>query len=182
MIADADGDLLDDGSPFDADSADAASTVVSKWKEAAVAGFQAVPDVLLRFQSRLGLDAADVIILLNITMHWWEADDLPYPAPSMIARRMGMSTRAVEKRLAALQERGFVKRGPRERRNSGRNAQLSIRRFDPAGLVEKLRPPARLDLAGRPAAKHVITELGVDEMASMTRARLGDGRSLKQAV
>jgi hypothetical protein len=143
-------------------SDDAPSTVIAKWKEAAEAGFQAVPDVLLRFQSRLGLDPVEVVILLNITMHWWEVDDLPYPAPAMIARRMGMSTRAVEKRLAALQARGFLRRGPRERKEGGRTARLSIRRFDPSGLVEKLQPLARLHLLTRPASSGAAIELAVD--------------------
>jgi hypothetical protein len=36
------------------------------------------------------LDSIDVVILLNITLHWWEMSDLPHPRPSTIAKRMGI--------------------------------------------------------------------------------------------
>ena len=132
----------------------------AKWREASEAGFQIVPDVLFRSQSKLGLDAADVVILLNIGMHWWQENELPYPVPATIARRMGVTTRAVEKRLVSLADRGFLSRQPRERKGSDEGR--SIRRFDLSGLVEKLRPLAEANLAMRPIAATTGIELDAD--------------------
>jgi hypothetical protein len=42
-----------------------------KWQEAAKAGFQLLPDLLLRHQADLGLTATDLVVLINLTMHWF---------------------------------------------------------------------------------------------------------------
>lgn len=102
------------------------------------AGYQLLPDVLLRCQRFLELEAIDVLILMNITMHWWAHDDLPYPRPSAIANRLGVSTRTVERRIAHMQARGLIVRLPSENRN-GR----TVRRYDLSGLVRRLQKYAR---------------------------------------
>ncbi len=110
-----------------------------KWgDEVFNSGYQLFPDVLLRCQRFLELEAIDVLIVMNITMHWWAHDDLPYPRPSAIANRLGVTTRTVERRIAYMQERGLIVRLPSENRN-GR----TVRRYDLSGLVEKLKKYAR---------------------------------------
>jgi DNA-binding MarR family transcriptional regulator len=110
-----------------------------KWgNEVFEAGYQIFPDVLLRCQRFLELEAMDLLILLNITMHWWDYHDLPYPRPSTIAKRIGVSTRTVERRIAVMQARGLLVRLPSENLK-GR----TVRRYDLSGLVEKLRKYAR---------------------------------------
>jgi hypothetical protein len=121
------------------------TSISTKWGNALEAGFQQIPDVLIRAQRILGLDPLDLVILLNITMHWWEDDDLPYPRPSMIAKRIGVSTRTVERRLADLAQRGLVKRLPSETRKDG----VAIRRFELSGLVHRLEALAEANLAMR---------------------------------
>jgi hypothetical protein len=106
-----------------------------KWGDVVFeSGFQIFPDVLLRCQRFLELEAIDVVILMNMTMHWWYYDDLPYPRPSAIANRLGVSTRTVERRIAIMQERGLITRLPSQNHN-GR----TVRRYDLSGLVEKLK-------------------------------------------
>src|SRR6201999_3172956 len=55
-----------------------------KWGTASVAGFQLVPDVLLVKQQQLGLDALDVLVLLNITSFWWFRDRPPFLRTNVI--------------------------------------------------------------------------------------------------
>jgi predicted transcriptional regulator len=117
-----------------------------RWGEALDAGFFVVPDVLVRAQRTLGLDTVDFAVLCNVLMHWWRADELPYPRPSVIAKRIGVSQRTVQRRLQALQARGLVKRLPSERTKGG----LTVRRIDPAGLVQQLQALSRQNLADRP--------------------------------
>jgi len=119
-----------------------ASLALAKWRSAISAGFQVVPNVLIRAQSRLGLDPVDLAILLNITLHWWRTDELPYPQPKVIAHRIGVSTRTVERRLEDLEKRGFLSRLAAEKSAD----KLARRRIDLSGLVEKLEKAAAVNL------------------------------------
>ncbi len=78
--------------------------IAAKWGPAAMAGFQGVPDLLLKNQSRLDLTATEMLVLLNITMHWWYPDQRPFPRSTIIAKRMGVETRTVQRAISRLQE------------------------------------------------------------------------------
>jgi hypothetical protein len=119
-----------------------------KWGESLDAGFQIIPDVLFRCQKILGLEAIDVVILLNITTHWWEYDDLPHPRPSIIAKRMNVSTRTVERRIAALQKAGILPRLPPQHKKG-----KTVRPYDLHGLVEKLKVLSAGNLIRRRAGR-----------------------------
>src|SRR5690242_18577325 len=83
----------------------------AKWGEARLAGFQAVPDVLFIKQQALGLDPLDVVVLLNLTLFWWFRDQPPFPRSSIIARRMGVSARTVQRVFKKLERLGYIRRG-----------------------------------------------------------------------
>jgi hypothetical protein len=106
----------------------------NKWGFALDSGFQVVPNVLFRCQRILRLKPLDVVILMNITTHWWSNDDLPHPRPSVIANRMDVSTRTVERRLLKMQKMGLIRR-LESRQKNGR----AVRQFELTGLVEKLK-------------------------------------------
>ena len=116
-----------------------ASAPREKWGDAIDAGFQIVPDVLFKHQKQLGLTAQDVVILLNISLHWWAAQEKPFPRTSVIAARMGVSTRTVERRMAALEAMGLMKRQGSEKLGQG----PVIRRIDLSGLARRLQQLAR---------------------------------------
>lgn len=105
----------------------------NKWGKSTEAGFQQIPDVLIRAHSKLGIDSLGLVILLNLTMHWWKKDDLPWPRPSVIAKRIGVSTRTVERKIAEMTTKGLIERLPSEKTDSG-----TIRRFNLSGLVDRL--------------------------------------------
>ncbi len=111
-----------------------------KFGEAMDGGFQVVPDVLLKYQKRLGLQPLDLGIVLNIMMHWWTADEKPFPRMKMIADRMGVSPRTVERRVKSMEKAGLLRRLPSEKRGG-----LTIRRFDLDGLVGRLKSFANED-------------------------------------
>jgi hypothetical protein len=108
-----------------------------KWGESVTSarngGFQIVPNLLLRKQDQLGLSPQELVVLLNITMHWWEPENWPHPRANAIAVRMGISPRSVERHIERLQLLGLVEWLPRE---SGEGP--SVRRFSLRGLIEKL--------------------------------------------
>ena len=73
-------------------------------------GFQHLPDALLRHQSDLELTATELVVLINITMHWWKSDEWPYPHPERIGSRMGLTKRSVERSIASMEAKGIFNR------------------------------------------------------------------------
>ena len=132
-----------------------------KWGKAIDAGFAIIPDVLIRAQRVLELDSVDLAIILNLVMHWWRADELPYPRPAVIARRIGVSTRTVERRIAALEMRGLITRLLPEKSQD----KLTIRRFDLSNLVMQLGGLSDGNLADRPSRRKNNDEARPKEIA-----------------
>jgi hypothetical protein len=120
----------------------------SRWGDATSAGYQVVPNVLIRDYRKLELDHLDVLIVLNITMHWWAPGALPYPRLSVIAKRLGVGVRTIQRRVEKLEERKLLERlAPEKRRGA------TVRRFRFTGLVSTLELLAVNSVAGREAAK-----------------------------
>ena len=83
-------------------------TIAERWGDAVASGFTAVPNSLIRAQVELGLTPNDIVVLLNLLVHWWYRDRLPFPRTSIIATRTGLSQRTVQRTLATLQRKGLV--------------------------------------------------------------------------
>ncbi|XYK82627.1 MAG: helix-turn-helix domain-containing protein [Labrenzia sp.] len=111
-----------------------------KWKEAGQAGFQLLPDVLLKNQAELGLASNDLIVLINVTMHWWYEGQRPFPRTTVIAKRMGLDPRTVQRSMKRLINLGLVRRITE---NKGTDEEREV--FDLSGLVDALRAQAVKD-------------------------------------
>lgn len=114
------------------------STIRQRWGSAVQSGrigYTAVPNILLRSQARLGVSTTEMVVLLNILLHWWEPDDWPYPHPGHIASRMGVSRRTVERALATFNTKGLVERLPGRSLNGG----PYVRPYNLTGLVQTLQ-------------------------------------------
>ena len=122
--------------------------IQEKWGDALDAGFQVVPNVLIRAQSRLNLDTVDVVILLNLMAHWWTKDALPFISPARIAKRMNVTTRTVERHLKKLEGRNFIRRSVPNRTGQG----IYIRHYDLTPLVGVLQEASRNALTERARA------------------------------
>jgi len=83
----------------------------AKWGDAARGGFQFVPDALLIKQEQLGLDPTDIVVLLNLTSFWWFRDAPPFARTNIVAQRMGVTTRTVQRSLKKLEGKGYIRRG-----------------------------------------------------------------------
>lgn len=113
----------------------------AKWGDAVKAGFQVLPDALIRGQHLLDLSATDVVVIANLNQVWWFEDRLPYLQPHTIAKRMGVSERSVQRSLSRLRKSGYL-RQVRERQDDG-----TVRYYhDLSGLRQKLEHLARRDI------------------------------------
>jgi hypothetical protein len=119
-----------------------ATPITDKWGRALDGGFQVIPNVLIRAQSHLGLDAIDLVVLLNMNMHWWKKGDFPFPRATIIASRMGVNKRTIQRRIEKLVKLGFLKRLPL-------TPEENVRRYDLDGLVSRLQDATLIGLNQR---------------------------------
>lgn len=109
--------------------------VFAKYGEAAIGGFQAVPDLLLKNQAKLGISPTDMMVLLNVLMHWWYPKNKPFPRSGTISKRMGVTTRTVQRSIQNLIDARLISRETSDGRAT----------LDPKPLVDRLEELAPLD-------------------------------------
>lgn len=98
------------------------SDIVEKWgQEVAERGFAQVPNYLLLINQFLDeesrLSPAELLVLIQLIGSWWKRDDLPFPSMSTLSKRIGVSTRQIQRAVNRLEELGLIKRT--KRRSSG---------------------------------------------------------------
>jgi DNA-binding MarR family transcriptional regulator len=112
---------------------------VRKWSRTVIdAGFTIIPTVLFKKQDELGLKAVDINILMQLSCHWWKAENLPYLSKETMAKRIGVDPSTIRRHIAKMQERGLLMRVTR---TDGANGQRS-NYYDLRPLVEHLHPHA----------------------------------------
>lgn len=110
-----------------------------KWsKPLMAAGWNVIPNIIIEKQEALGLDALDMNIILHLSHYWWQPDNVPHPSVATIAKAIGVTPRTVQKRIAALQELGFIRR--EERRFTQNGSVTNKYHFD--GLIAAAKPYA----------------------------------------
>jgi predicted transcriptional regulator len=111
-------------------------TLRDKWGEALDHGFVVIPSILLRYQHQLAIGDGELIVLMHLIMSWWKVGEYPFPRAETIAKRMGVSTRTVQRHIDRLEKKKLIQRfGTSERRNAHR----STTQYDLSGLVVKLK-------------------------------------------
>jgi len=111
----------------------------AKWtKHLMKAGWTVLPNVFFEYQQALGLDALDINILLHIASYWWKPEGKPHPSKVTIARAIGVDPRTVQRRIAAMEAVGFIKR--EERRISGVGSDTNVYHLE--GLIKAAAPYA----------------------------------------
>jgi hypothetical protein len=100
-----------------------------------VRNFCIFPSLLLHAQARLKITPTQLALLLHLVDFWWDAARKPWPSKNLLASRIGLSARHVQRLMAELEEMGYVQR--RERR-SPLKGKLS-NEYDLSGLVARLK-------------------------------------------
>jgi len=106
-----------------------------KWTKGLISlGFCTVPSILMWAQGRLEITTEQFTVILQLADFWWDASEPPFPTKEMLAGRMGMGARQVQRHLTALEDKKLIKRVPRYR---GPKNQIA-NGYDMSPLVKKL--------------------------------------------
>lgn len=115
-----------------------------KWgKELMGAGWTAVPNIIIKRQRQLGIEALDLNIILHLMSYWWKAGELPFPSKKTLAEAMNVNESTIRRRIASLEKGGLLKRI--ERRVEGDRSKTN--QYDFSGLIEAVKPFAIEELA-----------------------------------
>jgi DNA replication protein len=71
------------------------------------AGSIVVPDLLIKFYSRLGLTEIEMMVLIHL-LHWRQIEQERFPAPEKISQYMGLDSEAVKNIIAAIIEKKLL--------------------------------------------------------------------------
>jgi predicted transcriptional regulator len=127
-----------------------AETVAQRWGEAAMAGFMPVPNSLMRAQAKLKLTVTQMVVLLNLLLHWWHSERMPFPSTPAIAKRSGLSVRTVQRSLRELEKKGLIARVRGRPQYDGTRYENMRARYDLTGLRDQLSELAQKDVWYRP--------------------------------
>jgi DNA-binding transcriptional regulator YhcF (GntR family) len=135
--------------------------IEQKWGTAlTTTGWTAIPNVIVQRQKALGLTPLDINIILQLLAYWWEPAGLPHPSKAKIAASIGVLPRTVQKRIAAMEAAGFIKRHERRTTRNGSSTNL----YDFSGLIKAAQPFAREEQAE-------IAKRKLDKAAKLLRKR-----------
>lgn len=98
-------------------------------------GWCALPSFLLRNQRILKISPSEMVVILHILDYWWGPGQLPFPSKATLADRIGMSARQVQRHVAALEKKGYVRRFVRDSSSHGRLSNI----YDVTGLIKELQ-------------------------------------------
>ena len=114
--------------------------LVRKWGKLNMrAGFVGFPSAVIQFQDQLGLKSAQLNVLLQIADHWWDPERHPYPSKGLLAKRMQMNPRSIQRIIAGLESRGLIERVERKYPHGGNKSNEY--RLD--GLIRAAEPFAK---------------------------------------
>lgn len=111
-------------------------SVIQKWgEETCESGWVSIPTVLLFAQNELNISSTEMVVLLNLLVHWWTRSSKPFPSQTGIAFRTGLTPKTVQKALHEMEKKKLLAIHKTARSNlvtGGRNL------YDLSPLVERL--------------------------------------------
>lgn len=142
-----------------------------KWTPALMAaGWTVIPSIIMERQQALGLDPVDVNILLQLARYWWYEDNPPHPSKKAIAECIGRSESTVQRRIAAMEAGGLIKRVARYDKKYGQ--QTNEYHFD--GLITAATPFAKEKLEERDQKKKEAAERRTRKRPKLELVKKGD--------
>jgi hypothetical protein len=139
--------------------------LVRKWGKLNMrAGWVGFPSAVIQFQDQLQLSSTELNVLLQIADHWWDPERHPYPSKGLIAKRMQMYPRSIQRIITRLQVRGLIERVERKYPYGGNRSN----EYRLAGLIR----------ASEPFAKEIIEKYEIRSREKAQRNRRKPGLHL----
>jgi hypothetical protein len=98
-------------------------------------GYTAVPVIMVRAQSRLGINATQFNILVQLLEYWRNPERRPFPTKKEIAGRIGLTEKTVQLNIRALEKAGLVQR--EQRKSAAGDWSSNVYHLD--GLIARVR-------------------------------------------
>jgi hypothetical protein len=87
-------------------SATDSKTLASRFEK--LGGYTSIPNLLLDYQSKLGLDSNEIVLIANVTRYQYRSGNLPYPKNVTLADKMGLKEDSVRRIKRTLKEKGYL--------------------------------------------------------------------------
>ena len=128
------------------------------WGKAVAAhGYAGIPNILIRAQGRLGLSPMQFSIVVQLLEYWHDPSRRPFPSKRDLAERMGVTEKAIQLNMAALEKAELIRR--EMRRTPVGDWDSNIYHLD--GLVQRVQA-LEPDFAKERAAKRAWKEARKD--------------------
>ncbi|MGB2691965.1 MAG: helix-turn-helix domain-containing protein [Thermodesulfobacteriota bacterium] len=147
--------------------------IVQIWGEILDEGFTSVPNILLRYRSKIGLKPKHIMLIIDIMSYKWDAG-YPFPSYSTLSQRSGVEERSVKRITQDLEELGLLVKTPRFDSETG--AQVTTV-FDFRPLVTKLIEELNRDAGS--LDNSINTAATAKKKVSKNRGSLGDDKNVR---
>ncbi len=147
--------------------------IVQIWGEILDEGFTSVPNILLRYRSKIGLKPKHIMLIIDIMSYKWDAG-YPFPSYSTLSQRSGVEERSVKRITQDLEELGLLVKTPRFDSETG--AQVTTV-FDFRPLVQKLIQQLNRD---EESPDNLInTVVAAKKKVNKNRGAIGDDKNVR---
>ncbi|MEO1660096.1 MAG: helix-turn-helix domain-containing protein [Pseudomonadota bacterium] len=98
-------------------------------------GYAAVPSILLKSQRRLGINATQMNIIIQLLEYWYDPTRPPFPTKKQLAERMGVHPKTIQLNIRELEQAGYIKREKQKTASGDWGSNI----YHLGGLVAKIK-------------------------------------------
>lgn len=112
------------------------SSIEAIWGKAVLShGYVAVPSILVRAQSRLGINTTQMNIIITLLEYWVSPARKPFPTKRELANRIGRDEKTIQTNIRELEKAGLIRREQRKTKAGDWNSNV----YHLDGLIAKVK-------------------------------------------
>lgn len=113
-----------------------ASSIETIWGKPVLGhGYVAVPAILIRAQSRLGINTTQMNIIVTLLEYWVSPARKPFPTKKDLANRIGLNEKTIQTNIRELEKAGLIRREQRKTKAGDWNSNV----YHLDGLIAKVK-------------------------------------------
>ena len=98
-------------------------------------GYAGIPSILIQAQRRLGINAMQMNIIIQLLDYWHEPSRKPFPTKRDLAKRMDVTEKTIQNNMRALEKAGILQREMRKTAAGDWNSNI----YHLDGLIAKVQ-------------------------------------------